>query len=197
MPGHFFDAAYEGRPPWDIGRPQPAFERLLREGAIVGSVLDVGTGTGEHPLLFAASGHDAWGVDIVPRAIELARAKAKERGSAARFVVGDALALGALGRKFDTATDSGCYHTFEDDEREQYVESLAQALRPGGRVHVLCFSEREPGMGGPRRVTQAELRASFAGWREVRIAPETFTHRISPQESAAQAWLATFERATR
>ena len=46
------------------------------------------------------------------------------------------------------------------------MAALAAATEVGGRCHVLCFSDRQPGMFGPRRVTQDELRASFAGgWR--------------------------------
>ncbi len=54
-----FDALYAGTPPWDIGRPQPAFLALAQEGAIRGRVLDVGCGTGEH-VLMAADGALAW-----------------------------------------------------------------------------------------------------------------------------------------
>jgi hypothetical protein len=42
-----FDSAYEGVPPWDIGRPQKEFLRLVEDGEISGKVLDVGCGTGE------------------------------------------------------------------------------------------------------------------------------------------------------
>src|SRR5688572_11025867 len=86
----FFHAIYDGAPPWDIGRPQPDFVAIA--GAVRGSVLDVGCGTGEHALFFAGRGHEAWGIDMVPAAIALARAKAAERGLEATFVVGDALA---------------------------------------------------------------------------------------------------------
>jgi hypothetical protein len=37
---------YTSPPPWDIGRPQPAFRALADAGAIQGRVLDVGCGTG-------------------------------------------------------------------------------------------------------------------------------------------------------
>ena len=73
----------------------------------------------------------------------------------------DALALGELGRRFRTVVDSGLFHTFDDEERPRYVASLAAATALGARVFVLCFSEHEPGEGGPRRVTQAELREAF------------------------------------
>ena len=46
MTGEGFLHAYDGKPPGDIDRPQPAMERALDEGAIRGRVLDVGCGTG-------------------------------------------------------------------------------------------------------------------------------------------------------
>jgi hypothetical protein len=46
----FFDAAYRGTPPWEVGHPQPALVELAEAGAFTGRVLDVGCGTGEHAL---------------------------------------------------------------------------------------------------------------------------------------------------
>src|SRR5919197_5557296 len=89
-----FDALYAGAPPWDIGRPQPAFLELADAGALQGRVLDVGCGTGEHALMAAARGLDATGIDAAPSAIAIAQAKARERGLSARFLVWDALDLG-------------------------------------------------------------------------------------------------------
>jgi methylase of polypeptide subunit release factors len=68
-----FEASYQATPPWDIGRPQPAFARLAAEGRLRGRVIDVGCGTGEHVLMAAAAGCDTLGVDIAPSAIRLAR----------------------------------------------------------------------------------------------------------------------------
>ena len=68
-----FDALYAGTPPWDIGRPQPAFLALAEAGAIRGRVLDVGCGTGEHVLMAADLGLDATGLDAAPTAIDAAR----------------------------------------------------------------------------------------------------------------------------
>ena len=165
-PTHDFDAIYaEGTPAWDIGRPQPAFERLATAGKLVGRVLDVGCGTGEHALMAASLGHEAVGIDMSVRAIELAKAKATERGVVVRFVVGDALHLVDLGEQFDTVLDCGLFHVLDDGERERYVGSLAEVVPPGGRYHMLCFSDRQPGDWGPRRVTQDEIRVAFSvGW---------------------------------
>lgn len=169
------DAYTRGWAPWDIGRPQPAFVRLADAGEIRAPVLDSGCGTGEHTLMLATRGFEAVGVDIAPSAIARAREKAGQRGLTVEFQVADVLRLDRLGRRFATIIDSGVFHTFADEDRPRYVASLASALEPDGIVHLMCFSEYTPGTCGPRRVTQAELRAAFAdGWQVDRIAPEIF-----------------------
>ena len=188
-----FDEFYEGTPPWDIDRPQPAFAALAEAGAISGRVLDVGCGTGEHALLAAGLGLEATGVDAAPKAIARAEEKARERGLRARFLVADALDLGSLGEQFDTVVDSGLFHVFEDDDRARYVESLGAAVRPGSRYFMLCFSEHQPGDWGPRRVTQAEIRASFAeGWQVDSIEAERL--HVTFDAGGVAAWLASLTR---
>ena len=193
-----WDEAYsrEAPPPWDIGRPQPVFVRLADQGLLAGQVLDSGCGTGENTLLAAARGATAVGVDLSARAIEQARAKAAERGLAARFETGDALRLGDLGLTFGTIIDSGVFHVFDDEARARYVTSLASVLHPGGRCYLMCFSDRQPGEFGPRRVSQDELRAAFSdGWTVASIEPEAFelTQAVFGITSA-RAWLAAIQR---
>src|SRR5215207_1336343 len=157
-----FDAMYEaGTPPWDIGRPQPAFLELARQGMLRGRVLDVGCGTGEHALMAAALGLAATGIDAVPKAIDLAQRKAAERGLTARFLVWDALKLPDLGEQFDTVLDSGLFHVFDDEDRGRFVPSLHAVMPTGARYYLLCFSDRQPGTLGPRRVSQSEIREAF------------------------------------
>ena len=183
-------------PPWDLGQPQPAFVRLAQQGLLSGQVLDAGCGTGEQTLLAASSGADALGVDVSPLALEQARGKAAARGIKARFEVADALSLGELGLEFDTVIDSGLFHVFDDENRVRYVTSLASVLRPGGRLYLMCFSDRQPGTFGPRRVSQDELRAAFTdGWTIIAIEANTFElNRGAFGMATAQAWLATVSR---
>jgi cyclopropane fatty-acyl-phospholipid synthase-like methyltransferase len=192
-----WDASYTGGTPapWDIGRPQPALVRLADEGRLAGRLLDAGCGTGENALLAASRGADVTGVDVAPTAIARARAKASERGLSARFEVADALDLGRLGLTVDTVIDSGVFHVFSDEDRVRYVASLAAVLRPGGVCYLMCFSDRQPGTWGPRRVRADELRAAFSdGWAVESITAATFE--INPMNDAtqAQAWLAVITR---
>jgi SAM-dependent methyltransferase len=192
-PPHDLNASYDSTPPWDIGRPQPAFKRLADSGVLVGDVLDVGCGTGEHALLAASRGLSALGIDAAPRAIELARAKATERGIETRFKVWNALDLAGLVERFDTVLDCGLFHVFDDDQRRAYVSSLRAAIPEGGHYFMLCFSDRQPGDWGPRRVTQDEIRTSFAeGWDVDSIEADVIDMTIDP--NGAQAWLSAIVR---
>jgi cyclopropane fatty-acyl-phospholipid synthase-like methyltransferase len=193
-----WDEAYAGDTPapWDIGRPQPAFVRLADKGLLLGRLLDSGCGTGEQTLLAAAHGADALGIDVSPRAIKQARGKAAEQGLDVRFEVADALRLGDLGLTFDTIIDSGVFHVFDDEDRARYVASLASVLGDGGHCYLICFSDRQPGTFGPRRVRQDELRAAFSeGWTVASIEADTFEiNQPSFDISFAQAWLADIQR---
>ena len=190
-----FDSMYvEGTPPWDIGRPQPGFVRLFDAGDVRGRVLDVGCGTGEHTLLAASRGFEAIGVDAAPSAIRLAREKAAQRSLAAHFEVWDALDLPALGMQFNTVLDCGLFHIFDDDDRARFVDSLGAVVVPGGRYFLLCFSDKQSGDWGPRRVKQEELRDSFAiGWHVDFVEDAVIEITLGPE--GARAWLAGFSRA--
>jgi cyclopropane fatty-acyl-phospholipid synthase-like methyltransferase len=182
--------------PWDIGRPQAAFVGLADAGDIRSPVLDSGCGTGEHALMLAARGHEVVGIDLSPTAIERARHKAAERGVQARFEVGDVLDLAALKRRFATIVDNGVFHVFDDEDRARYVGSLAKAIEPGGVLHLMCFSEHTPGVTGPRRVTQADLRQAFSGgWQVERIEAAEIEVRPDWAPGPAKAWLARIVRA--
>jgi len=186
-----WDDSYKGPPPpWDIGRPQQAFVRLAEAGSLTGDLLDAGCGTGEHTLLGAQCGARALGIDVSGRAIEAARQKATERGIDARFDVHDATRIDELGLRFDTVLDSGLFHVFDDEAAPRYVSAVHGALRPGGHLHLMCFSDAEPGEWGPRRVTETDLLSAFeAGWRVESITADHFEINAVMDASTAAAWL--------
>src|SRR5215467_11498299 len=87
---------------WEIGRPQSAIVRLAQSGNIVGTVLDVGCGTGENALYLSGLGHDVCAIDTAQAAIDHARRKSLQRGTRVNFRLVDALALPCLGITCDT-----------------------------------------------------------------------------------------------
>jgi ubiquinone/menaquinone biosynthesis C-methylase UbiE len=189
----FFETAYQGRPPWDIGRPQKEFVALARQGEITGSVLDIGCGTGDNALFFADERHEVMGIDAAPAAIEKAQKKAAGHGPGVKFLVFDALDLPRLDRTFDTVTDCGFFHTLSDEDRPIYVNNLTSVLPHGGTYFMLCFSELEPGGYGPRRVTQQEIRESFRdGWIINYIRPAVFEG--NTRAGGSRAWLTSIGR---
>jgi cyclopropane fatty-acyl-phospholipid synthase-like methyltransferase len=176
--GSWDDAYLHNRAPWDIGRPQPAILHLADAGGLEEPVLDSGCGSGEHALLAASMGLAVKGVDVSREAIERARSKARQRGLAVEFLVGDVLELDQIERldpPFRTVIDTGCFHTFSNADRPLYAASLASVVEPGGVLHLLCFSEHTPGDDGPRRVTQGEIVQAFSReWIVESIEPDVF-----------------------
>lgn len=158
-----FQEIYQGKPPWDIGKPQNAFVEAADQ--ITGSILDAGCGTGENALFFAARGQRVTGIDFLEAPISEAKRKARERALSATFLVMDALHLDDLPEVFDSTIDCGLFHVFSDEDRRRYVLSLSSVVKQGGRLFLSCFSDKEPPGDGPRRVSQQELQGAFSdGW---------------------------------
>ena len=193
-----FESMYAGKAPWDIGKPQPAFVEVADR--VTGAVLDAGCGTGENALFFAGRGHSVLGIDFLERPLQEARRKAQERGLNAEFLRMDALTLTGLDRHFDSVIDSGLFHVFSDEDRPRYVSGLAHVTRPAGRIFLLCFSDEEPGTQGPRRVSQRELRESYAdGWeieeiRGVRLEVRPDLEGVSLSEGGPKGWFSVIRR---
>jgi SAM-dependent methyltransferase len=160
-----FDSSYYGKPPWDINRPQLAFVNIAKDYSDLGHILDIGCGTGEHAIFFSTLGYKLTGIDSSPKAIELAKEKAKKKNIEIDFFIKDALDLTGFEQKFNTIIDSGVFHIFSDTDRVLLIQNFHKVLKKDGRLFILCFSDREPPGYGPRRITKEEIIKSFEnGW---------------------------------
>ncbi len=165
-----YAAMAEGKPPpWEIAAAQPGILRVLAGLELGRRVLDLGCGTGDLCLHLAALGHEVAGIDLSGIAINLARAKAVDRGLAATFRVGDARhptdVAGPIRDGYDAVFDSGLMHELDAAERATYTAELPQVVAPGGVVVVLAMAPGELGPGVPTE----ELTASFGSeaWASV------------------------------
>jgi len=194
--GHDFAGMYaEGIPPWQIDRPQPEVIRLIDQGKFESPVLDLGCGTGDNTIELARHGLVVKGLDAVPEALERARKKMEQAGlkQSPEFVLGDALRLADSGLKARTVLDCALFHTFSNEERREYIRGLEAVLSPGGRLHILSFSELETRQPGPRRLSLSEITGSFGkGWSMEDSVRCRYWDRVRPD--GAHAWRVSFIR---
>jgi ubiquinone/menaquinone biosynthesis C-methylase UbiE len=194
--GHDFAGMYaEGIPPWQIDRPQPEVIQLIENGKFESPVLDLGCGAGDNTIELARHGLVVKGLDAVPEALERARKKTEQAGlkQSPEFVLGDALRLAESGLRAKTVLDCALFHTFSDEERREYIRGLETVLSPGGRLHILSFSELETRQPGPRRLSLSEITESFGtGWRVADSVRCRYWDRVRPD--GAHAWRVSFVR---
>jgi SAM-dependent methyltransferase len=146
MPG-----GYPARP-----GPTPTLAALVAAGVLgpQDRVLDVGCGSGADAVALAKWGvREVVGIDERRAAIAAAtrRARAAKVGHKARFVVGDALALGEAfdPASFTAALDVLFVNNLREEALVRYAQGLAQVVAPGGlyvahpRVHKWDHERRK------------------------------------------------------
>lgn len=167
--GAVYRAAYRlGLAVWDRGVPAPGLAELVR-GWPPGRALDLGCGTGVNSVYLAQRGWNVTGVDMVPRALGLARRRAEREGVAPRFVEGDVTRLRdfGVGDGFTLLLDAGCFHTLPADLRADYVDSVSEAAAPDATLLLYGFV-RPPRIAPMRAgVSTAEVRERFGGGWEL------------------------------
>ncbi|MCP5145205.1 MAG: methyltransferase domain-containing protein [Gammaproteobacteria bacterium] len=145
------------------------------------SVADVGAGTGLFEPLLAArvgtQGH-VYAVDIVPKFIDYIRQQAGERGlSQVTAVLGTEVSAELAPASVDMVFVCDAYHHFED--YDAMLQSIRQALRPGGRLVVFDFDRVE---GKSDTFILEHIRASKAQFtREIEANGFTFDKDITPE----------------
>lgn len=135
-------------PPWDTGITPPEVYRFLEKNP-PGRALDLGCGTGTNVITLAEGGWRATGVDFVPRAIRIARRKARRKGVEGRtdFQIGDVLQPGLVEGVFDLVLDIGCVHSFSGQDVVRYAKNVKEWLVPGGSMLLYVHLNLGPGPG--------------------------------------------------
>jgi len=159
--------------PWDSGRVDPELRRLIEAGdstmpARGARVLELGCGTGTNAIYLAEQGFDVTAVDVAPRAIELAQARAamKVVATPPRFVLADVVKLDddllSEVAQIDLVFDRGCYHCVRRAGLlGGYLATVRRLTVSGSRLLILAGNPDAGEPGGPPKVTAAELMADF------------------------------------
>lgn len=115
--------------------------RLLDMKAIMGSVLEIGCGTGGNSLHISGDGYPALGIDSSAEKIAVARQNAQlmlaRRGICARFKLCGIFHLETLSELFFTIIDSGKLQSLNPEEGKQYLHSILKILEPSGSLILL------------------------------------------------------------
>jgi len=128
-----FSLWYFRRPPWDSGIVPPEVADFIQTHS-PDKALDLGCGSGTSSLALAKAGWQVTGVDFVPRAIEIAKRKAKSANASVDFLVADVTRLPRFlfSTPYDLVLDIGCFHGLPPSVKLTYLDQLPRLLAPGG-----------------------------------------------------------------
>ncbi len=124
-----FNLWYFVRPPWDTGISPPELLKFIDDHP-AGRAIDLGCGTGTNVITLARNGWQVTGIDFAPRAVQIAKQKAKKAKVIAAIEMGNVTRLSNISGPFDLALDMGCFHGVED--RASYLSELKRILASGG-----------------------------------------------------------------
>jgi len=151
----------------------------------LGRALDLGRG--QYTPELARRGWEAVGIDYVPAAVEMA--KAKSRGTdGLSYVVGDVTRLPSarLGT-FDFFPGIGCFQGLDAGQRLAQGEGVSALANPGATVLLLSF--------GPswwrwlvEGASQEEVQAAFAGWQMLTVEAADTAGLGWPMNKTAPQW---------
>jgi ArsR family transcriptional regulator len=134
---------------WDVLRSlhspdspvEEALEAMLGAGAL-GSLLDVGTGTGRMAELFASRAQHVTALDKSPEMLRVARARLdKLPAGSVDLVQGDFTALPFADSPFDVVLFHQVLHYALDPA--QVLGEAARVTRPGGQVAIVDFAAHD------------------------------------------------------
>jgi len=146
--------------PWNLERPPGLLVELVESQWVLPcNAIDLGCGAGNYAVWLSTRGFQMTGVDVSPKALELAKSLADKNSAACRFIAADLTGeLHDLDCSFDFAYDWEVLHHVFPGNRERYVDNVHRILRPGARYLSVCFSEKDtPGFGGKGKYRKTRL----------------------------------------
>jgi SAM-dependent methyltransferase len=192
-PGFWEDAYARGGDGWELGGPTPSLVDFIDTTPPArGRVAVPGAGRGHDARFLARRGYEVTGFDFAPAALAAARALATAERVDVAFEDRDVFALGReLPHTFDGVWEYTCYCAIDPARRDEYVASLAGALRPGGWLLACFFPLRALTAGPPFGVSVSEIRRRLARHFVVERA---FAPLRSPRGRQGREWMVLARR---
>jgi SAM-dependent methyltransferase len=191
-----WDANYEqGTDGWDLGRPTPVFQRLLRSGRLSpGRMIVLGAGRGHDAREFARRGFQVTAVDFSSEAVrEMHRLASPE--APVEILQHDIFTLpDALNHSFDYVLEYTCFCAIDPGRRAEYADLVNRLLKPGGMYIDLAFPLDGRKGGPPFAVSAAEVLDLFRGRGFQLLSREKPVDSISARRNAEELLLFQKER---
>lgn len=168
--------------PWEIKDPPKELVEIIETGQIHGGkALDIACGTGNYSFYLAQHGfNEVVGVDFSEKALAIARKNNETLKLPVRFAFADVtkLATALPGEQFDFILDYSILHHLEPAVTEEYAWQCADLLKPGGKLLLVCYSEKDEFASGDAKAkgtygntmfyrTANEIRAAYKDLHEV------------------------------
>lgn len=167
---------------WDKGEASPGLVDWLerKKGDFQGSVLVPGCGFGHDVRALAMAGFDVLGLDVAPSAVAGATEHPLNAGLKVLFEVGDFFSKPPDSDQFDFVFEHTFFCAIDPSQRDHYVESLLQWLKPGGHflaIHYLLPKDEE---GPPFGTDIEEVKERFSPHLELldEWEPPSWEHRV-------------------
>ena len=186
-----------GITPWEHSEPPVPLANLVTGPRALppGDMLDIGCGTGRDAIYCARHDWTVTGVDAVPRALEHARANARQAGAQVRFLQADITTVGAgeLGASYTLLLDSGCLHGLAPAQLRHAAATITAAAKAGATLLMFAFA---PGRRGPapRGINPAQIPELFPQWELAFSRPASEITLSGPLRNARPAWYQLVKR---
>lgn len=137
----------ERRCPFFVLAPDENLGEWLQQGLISGGrALDIGCGNARNSIYLARHGFVVDAVDHSASAVQWARDEVARAGASVSVHGTSIFDFELRTGTYDVAYDGGCFHHIAPHQRTEYVDRVASALKPGGVLGLVCFTQ-EGGSG--------------------------------------------------
>ena len=168
--------------PWEIVEPPQELVELVGSGKLPGGrALDIACGTGNYSFYLAQHGfNEVVGVDFSEKALAIGRKNNEVLKLPVRFAFADVsqIANALPGEQFDFILDYSILHHLEPAVTDDYARQCANLLKPGGKLLLVCYSDKDEGASGGTSATGKygntmfyrtadEIRAAYKDLKEI------------------------------